>query len=70
MEVNFTVKKGIVAELEIFGDYFFTKPTEEFVSQIIGTYHSREALLEKLIATNTSDYFSNITAEEMVEMFF
>ncbi len=70
VEVNFTVKKGAIAELEIFGDYFFTKPTEEFVSQIIGTHHSREALLEKLIATNTSDYFSNITAEEMVEMFF
>ena len=70
VEVNFTVKKGIVAELEIFGDYFFAKPTEEFVSQIIGTHHSREALLEKLIATNTSDYFSNITAEELVSLFF
>ncbi len=70
VEVNFTVKKGIVAELEIFGDYFFTKPTEEFVSQIIGTSHTREALLGKLMAINTPEYFSNITAEEMVEMFF
>lgn len=70
LEFHFTVKKGAIAELEIFGDYFFTKPTEEFVSQIIGTHHSREALLEKLIATNTSDYFSNITAEELVSLFF
>ena len=70
VEVNFTVKKGVVTQLEIFGDYFFIKPTEEFVSQLIGTHHSREALLEKLIAINTSDYFSNITAEELVSLFF
>ena len=70
VEVNFTVKKGIVTQLEIFGDYFFTKPTEEFVSQIVGTSHTREALLGKLMAINTPEYFSNITAEEMVEMFF
>ena len=68
--MNFTVKKGVVTELEIFGDYFFTKPTEEFVSQLIGTPHSREALLEKLTTINTPDYFSNITAEELVSLFF
>ena len=70
VEVNFTVKKGEIAQLEIFGDYFFTKPTEEFVSQLIGTPHTREALLEKLTIINTPDYFSNITAEQMIEMFF
>ena len=70
VEVNFTVKKGVVTQLEIFGDYFFTKPTEEFVSQIIGTPHTREAMLEKLVAIGTQNYFSNITAEQMVEMFF
>lgn len=70
VEVNFTVKKGEISQLEIFGDYFFTKPTEEFISQLIGTPHTREALLEKLTLINTTDYFSNITAEQMVEMFF
>lgn len=70
VEVNFTVKKGEIAQLEIFGDYFFVKPTEEFVSQLIGTPHTREALLEKLTLINTPDYFSNITAEQMIEMFF
>lgn len=70
VEVNFTVKKGEIDQLEIFGDYFFVKPTEEFVSQLIGTPHTREALLEKLTLINTPDYFSNITAEQMIEMFF
>ena len=70
VEVNFTVKKGEIAQLEIFGDYFFTKPTEDFVSQIIGTPHTREAMLEKLVAIGTPNYFSNITAEQMIEMFF
>ncbi len=70
VEVTFTVKKGVIAELEIFGDYFFIKPTEEFVSQLIGTPHTREALLERLVAINTPEYFSNITAEQMAEMFF
>jgi hypothetical protein len=37
---------------------------------MIGTPHTREALLGKLTQINTPDYFSNITAEQMVEMFF
>ena len=70
LEFNFTVKKGAIAELEIFGDYFFTRPTEEFISQIIGTAHTREALLLKFSQMETSGYFNGISEEELVEMFF
>lgn len=70
LEFHFTVKKGAIAELEIFGDYFFTRPTEEFISQIIGTAHTREALLLKFSQMETSGYFNGISEEELVEMFF
>lgn len=70
VEVNFTVKKGVVTQLEIFGDYFFTRPTEEFISQIIGTAHTREALLLKFSQMDISGYFNGISEEELIEMFF
>lgn len=70
VEFHYTVNKGLITELEIFGDYFFTKPTHEFVKEIIGTPHTEEAISGKLAALNTEEYFSNISKEEIAGMFF
>ncbi len=70
LEFHFTVKKGSIDGLEIFGDYFFTKPTEEFTAAIIGTEHTEDALLAKLSEVNVSEYFSGVSKEELCEMFF
>lgn len=70
IEFHYTVRKGIITELEIFGDYFFTKPTYEFVKEIIGTPHTEEAISSKLAPLNIEEYFSNITKEEVTGMFF
>ena len=70
VEVFFSVGKGIITELEIKGDYFFSAPTEDFVNEIIGTPHTEAALAKKIGTLNTDACFSNISADEILSLFF
>ena len=70
LEFNFTVKKGTIEELEIFGDYFFTSPTEEFANYMKGTAHTHEAISKKIATIDTASYFNGISKNELLEMFF
>ncbi len=70
VEVYFTVNKGVIENLKICGDYFFTLPTEEFCGAIIGTPHTRKALEQKISTLNTGAYFNNICADEIINLFF
>ncbi len=70
VEFCFTVKKGVISELEIFGDYFFNRPTEEFVKEFIGVPHTKETISEKLSKINIEDFFSTISSGELLELFF
>lgn len=70
VELYITVDKGIITNLEIMGDYFFTLPTKEFCNKLTGIQHTHEKVKEILNQINTSLYFSNITSEELLAMFF
>ncbi len=70
VEVSFTVKQGLIESLELFGDYFFTLPTEEFVKAFTGTAYTREAVLGRLEELDAEKYFSGISCAEMTELFF
>ncbi len=70
LEFYFSVNKGIITDLKIFGDYFFSKPTEEFIELIIGTPHTPEEIEKKIGNLNVGAYFSNISKEDIVNMFF
>lgn len=70
VEVSFTVKQGLIESLELFGDYFFILPTEEFVKAFTGTVHTREAVLGRLEELDAEKYFSGISCAEMTELFF
>lgn len=70
VEVYFTVNKGVIESLRVCGDYFFTRPTEEFAHALTGTPHTREALEQKISTLNSGAYFNNISADEIVNLFF
>lgn len=70
IEFYFSVEKGVIQALDIYGDYFFKRPTEEFIEAILGTPHTYEALNEKLSTFHLSEYFNNITQEELLSLFF
>ena len=74
VEVNMNVEKGMVTALEIYGDYFFTKPTEEFAKLLLGESgelrHTPEEFAKRLKAIDIPQYFNNTTKEELMELFF
>ena len=70
VELYLTVTNGIISELNIFGDYFFTSPTEEFIRQIIGTPHTYKALEKKISTIDIGAYFYKIEKEEILNLFF
>lgn len=76
MELFMAVEKGAITNIEIFGDYFFTKPTEEFIAELMKPgkegklMHNREAIELKLSEIDMSGYFNNISKEEILSLFF
>lgn len=71
LELYMSVGKGAIVQLEIMGDYFFTLPTEEFCSRMIGAVHTPEGIMERLREIgDIPAYFNNVTIEELHGMFF
>jgi len=56
--------------MEIHGDYFFTRPTEEFIEALSGTAHTMEAISERLAQLPVNEYFNGITSDEILQLFF
>lgn len=70
VEVCFNVAGGKIAELSISGDYFFTRPTEEFCALLTGTPHDFDSIRKKTGSVSLGEYFFNISPEELTELFF
>lgn len=70
LEFYYSVEKGRISEIEIKGDYFFTKPTEDFMKALKDTRFTKEAVAEKIAASDTGSYFSGVSEDEILSMFF
>ncbi|MCO5284828.1 MAG: lipoate--protein ligase [Chitinophagaceae bacterium] len=70
IEMNMDAENGIIRKVKIFGDFFHVHDIEEIERAIEGTPHNEKAIREKLSEFNLADYFSNITADDLVEAMF
>lgn len=70
VEVHLNVNKGVITELEIFGDFFVNQDIEEVKQALIGKEHREDIILNTLREVQSSEYFNNISEEELVEAFF
>jgi len=70
VEVHFNVEKGMITDLEIFGDFFVNKDLQPLIEDLIGKEHQKEKLLAALQDLKSSDYFNAISEEELVQAFF
>ncbi|MDD2293903.1 MAG: lipoate--protein ligase [Bacteroidales bacterium] len=70
LEIYMNVKRGVIAKIEIKGDYFFKAPTEEFCEALTGTPHTVEKITDRLKSLAIDDYFNGISLEEMVDLLF
>jgi len=70
VELSMEVKGGVITDMDIKGDYFFSAPTEEFCGLMKGCHHSPDTIKGRLQTVTASKYFSSIEAEELLELFF
>ena len=68
LEVYFDVHGGRICDLHIYGDYFFQRPTAEFCALLEGCPHEENAIAGRLLSVATGEYFTGISAEELVSL--
>ena len=69
IEIHMDVNKGFIEKIKIFGDFFASKPIEEFENQLLGQRHEIENILKFLNSIDITEYFGKVNAEEILELF-
>lgn len=64
------IDNGIIEDISVSGDWFFTRDTAEFCEAMRGCPATAEAITARLTQLPVSDYFSGITPSELCGMFF
>ncbi len=70
VEIHMNVKKGIITEVKIYGDFFNKHEIGTVENLLQDTPHTEEAIRQKLLTLNFKEYFHNITVDEFVESMF
>lgn len=70
VELYMEVERGVISQIKFYGSYFFTRESVELEELLRGKAHTEEAISEVISKINLSDYFSNITREEFLSMFW
>ena len=70
LEAHFDVVGGCIRDLRVFGDYFFTRPTEAFCALLEGCPYDRKAIADCLQTAAIGEYFSGLEAEDIISLFF
>lgn len=69
IEVHLDVKKGIIQKVKIFGDFFASKSIDELEEKFTGIKHETGAIQQILQSVDLTDYFGNVTTDEIAEVF-
>jgi len=70
VEVSLEISDGHIINAAVYGDYFSISPKEKFISELIGTEHSKKALMGLFKRINIENYFVGINADELIRCFF
>ena len=65
VEVKLNVEKGLIEDVKIFGDYFYIRNTDELEYLLKGAEYSRDAVDNILSRIDMSEFFVNISREEI-----
>jgi lipoate-protein ligase A len=70
VDFRMNVKKGIIEQLSIFGDFFGVGDVHEFEKELIGVKYDPNELSEKLKSVDCHKYFGKIGDEELLSALF
>lgn len=63
------VRGGIIEKAKIFGDFFASKPIEEFEELFIGKNHNENEIRAVLESVDVTEYFGKVTIDEIISIF-
>lgn len=63
------VRGGIIEKAKIFGDFFASKPIEEFEELFIGKNHNENEIRAVLESVDVTEYFGKVTIDEIMSIF-
>lgn len=70
LDVRLDVKKGIIENCKIYGDFFGIGEIEDLEQILIGVHHQRDAILKALEGFDIPHYLGKITKEEFVNLIY
>ncbi|MBD1380680.1 lipoate--protein ligase [Metabacillus arenae] len=70
IDVRMEVKKGLIENCKIYGDFFGAGDVSEVEDKLIGTRYEKAAITQALAGVNFKHYFGNIEKEEFLNMLY
>ncbi len=70
LEMNLDVKKGIIEQAKIFGDFFSEKGIVEIEEALVDTAHEENAIRQVLSGFPIEKHFRNITIDDLITAVF
>lgn len=64
------MKKGIIQDCKIFGDFFGAKDVSEIEQALTGKQYDRTAIREALAGIDLKQYFGKIELEDFLELIY
>lgn len=68
VEVYLNVQEGRISDIDIRGDYFFRRPTEELCALLEGCELDKEKIADRLREVSVDDYISGLTIDLFVSL--
>src|SRR5699024_2366779 len=70
LDVRLDVKKGLIENCKIYGDFFGIGDVEDVERKLIGIRHERKAVEETLQDIDIAHYLGRITKEEFIDLIY
>lgn len=70
IEFRLEVKKGIIEQCKIFGDFFGVGDVKEVEQRLIGVKYQKSEIEAALEDLDTKHYFGNVEKEEIIELIY
>lgn len=69
-EVFLNVKKGVITEIDIKGDYFFSLPTKDFCEAMLNCPHNEKEITDRISNLPIGEYFYGLDQNNLIRLFF
>lgn len=70
LELNLNVEKGLITAIKIYGDFFAQGELSDFENLFLGQKYEMEVVRHIIQSVTVNEYFRNVTADELLELFF